>query len=62
MFGISTADKRDLQRVVICLVIIIGAGVLVALDKIEPTVLVGIITGVLGYYLGRFDSPTKTEG
>lgn len=59
MSNFSTVDKRDLQRVFMCTLILVCITVSVALKALDSNVLVGAISAMLGFYLGKFDNKTN---
>lgn len=46
-------EKKDLQRAIICLVLIVVSAFLVYVGKADIGVFVLVFTGVTAYYLGK---------
>lgn len=56
MSYLTTQDRQDIIRAIICLVVIIVCAILVNGGKVDVSVFLIILTGVTSYYLGKSSS------
>lgn len=53
----SSAQIFAITQSVIAIIIVVGAGVLLALDTVEPELLMGIVGVVVGFFFGSAVTP-----
>lgn len=53
----TTAQIFAVTQSVLAILIVVGAGILLALDRVEPELLMGIVGVVVGFFFGSAITP-----